>query len=108
MMQPQSVSRTGRYPPPHGISAGEGGRRPPDPGLDPGPGAAAWGMARCLDAGWVAQASGRTSIDTSLLSTPHPALRATFPGKVAEGKRSTSHSLSGLGEQWAQILIAPA
>ena len=40
---------------------------------------AGWGMARCLNPSRIARPLPRTCVEISLLSTPHPALRATFP-----------------------------
>ena len=51
---------------------------------------AGWGVARCFDASRIARPSLRTYIDPDLLSTPHPALRATFPASRRRGRLPTA------------------
>ena len=55
-------------------------------------------MARCFDASRIARPSLRTCIDPDLLSTPHPALRATFPASRRRGRLADRLQLDDLCE----------
>jgi hypothetical protein len=53
-----------------------------------------WGMARCFDAGRTARPSLRTCVDPDLLSTPHPALRATASRRRGAPFRRANQAVS--------------
>jgi hypothetical protein len=68
---------------------------------------AGWGGARCLDVSRIAQPSLRTCVDPDLLSTPHPALRATAARRRVAHAGMSAAAISRPGATSPNIVTRP-